>query len=310
MHTIARSYDRAPSTELQSALLNGPLVALLGLGKRKVQGCHLDVHLRRKEEVHVYCGRTKLVTARLVGGREIRVSAHKTYSDQDCGRDLFGAWSTDRSEEQAFETALTTYLDNVSVGRQWIDGEGLVQTAWSRVTEPWVPFDREAVLAYESTNDAKLGRTFERVKMTHAAVDEIATSGKWAKTSESGGEVDQLAVDPAGRLVIVELKDASKSDVYYAPIQLLQYVWEWHSVFPEIRGSLQELLTARVGLGLSPASVPKIGEGIRAVVGFGADERSDEVKRRYAKVVEVANAHLPDGVPAIETWALGPTRCG
>ena len=43
---------------------------------------------------------------------------------------------------------------------------------------------------------------------------------------------------------------------------------------------------------------------IRAAMGFGADRRSAEVKRRYAEVLRIVNQHLPPEVPPIETWII------
>ena len=57
-------------------------------------------------------------------------------------------------------------------------------------------------------------------------------------------------------------------------------------------------------MGLSPRGVPPIAGGVRAVVGFGEDERSVEVTRRYSKVLQIANRLLPADVPPIETWSL------
>ena len=64
----------------------------------------------------------------------------------------------------------------------------------------------------------------------------------------------------------------------------------------------------RVELGLTPADAPPVTGGIRAAVGFGDDDRSENVKRRYTEVLRIANAHRPPGVPAIETWMLAKGR--
>ena len=130
------------------------------------------------------------------------------------------------------------------------------------------------------------------------------TIGRSCRKRKKSNEIDQIAVDPQGRLVIVELKDASASKVYYAPLQLLQYVWEWRSALDAVRDSLQRLLDARVALGLTPVNVPRITGGIRAAIGLGDDGRSEEVKHRYERVLGVVNAHLPSGIPPIETWKL------
>ena len=44
--------------------------------------------------------------------------------------------------------------------------------------------------------------------------------------------------------------------------------------------------------------------GGRPALGFGADRRSAEVKRRYAEVLRIVNLHLPLEVSPIETWII------
>ena len=185
--------------------------------------------------------------------------------------------------------------------------EGEVQSMWARVAEPWVPFDREAVLGGQ-------GREHERVRAARTALEDIAASqGKspehrasWSGPPSRGREIDQLPVDSDGRLVLLEIKDASagNASVYYTPFQLLQYVWDWHEALECARGRLQDLLDARVELGLTPAPVSRLTGGIRAAVCFGIDTRTEELRRRYERVLEVANRHLPPCVPRIATWTL------
>lgn len=299
-------YKRAPSPCLRAALADGLLMPLRALGGRKVAGCELDVQLRVRDEVQVYCGLTRLIVARRKSNGDIVVGAAKSYVKQECSHELFRTWPYGRTDEREFESALSSYLDGVDVHSRWTSREGLVQAAWARVTEPWVPFDREGVLGYSSEGEAEEARMFEQVDRAHASVDELAKAGNWGKRPPRGSEVDQLAVDLAGRLVVIELKDASRSGVYYAPLQLLQYVWEWHSAFDAVRSSVQDLLDARVALGLTPPDVPRIGRRIRPVVGFGTDDRSPEVKGRYTEVLAVVNDHMPSDVDPMETWSLEP----
>ena len=70
-------------------------------------------------------------------------------------------------------------------------------------------------------------------------------------------KVDQLAIDPEGRLVLIELKDAEANDdrLYYVPVQLLQYLWEWHGALEIVQTDLRELIEARATFGLMAASV-------------------------------------------------------
>ena len=302
---LSPAYCRAPSKALRRALADGMLSPLLALQGRKLHGCELDVHLRAGDEVHVYCGLTRPVTVRY-RPTGIRVFAAESYGRQACARPLFGQWRVDRADARAFAHALSTYLDGVEVAPRWTRGEGRVQSAWSRVVEPWIPFDREAVLAYPSTAERNAEREFEQVHRARQRIEEFRRSRGWAGLPRPGGEADQLAVGTDGALVIIELKDASKSGAYYAPLQLLQYVWEWDKAFTIVRQGLQSLVDARVELGLTPPAVPRIGRRIRALVGFGEDRRSREVRRRYDTVLDAVNAHLPPNIRNIETWAWNP----
>ena len=309
--TPGPAYDRAPSPEMQALLSTGGFLApLLALSKRKVARCHLDVHLRPDDKAIVYCGLTKLVDISLKNGM-INVTAESTYTTQSCAGDLFREWNT---RESGFEETLSNYLDNVVVAEAQTGREGGIQARWSRVTEPWIPFDRDAVLAYESETEKAKVMECKEVDEAYMQLGAIVASKRklpsrkdhWAMLPQrkKSNEIDQIAVDPQGRLVIVELKDASASDVYYAPFQLLQYVLEWHNALGAVQGSLQRLLDARVALGLTPANVPRITGGIRAAIGFVEDDRSEEVRFRYERVLAVVNTHLPPGVPPIETWKL------
>ncbi len=308
------AYNRTPSPELQALLSRGGFLApLLVLSKRKVARCRLDVHLRPDDKVIVYCGLTKLVDISLKNGM-LHVTAERTYTTKSCAGDLFREWDT---QEPGFEKTLNNYFDNVDVAAAQTGREGGIQARWSRVTEPWIPFDRDAVLAYESETEKEKALEFKKVDEAYVQLGAIVASKRklpsrknhWAKLpkKKKSNEIDQIAVDPEGRLVIVELKDTYASDVYYAPLQLLQYVWEWHNALGMVRGSLQRLIDARVALGLTSANVPRITGGIRAAIGFGEDDRSEEVRHRYERVLAVVNAHLPSGVSPIETWKLWVT---
>ena len=297
------SYDRAPYDELKALLSpKGFLAPLVGLTARRLNGLELDVHLRVNNEVQIYCGLTRVLNVRRNKNGTVRMSAHQTYSRQDCAKGILRRWHTD--EADAFGCALDVYLESVNVSKRHTATEGAVQSMWSRVTHPWIPFDREAVLTYRSREESAEARAVAKVELARTELEDMAESCQWAEPPNAGREIDQLAIDREGRLVIAELKDASASpaSVFYTPFQLLHYVWEWPAALETVRSGLQDLIDARVELGLTPRTVPKLTGGIRAAVCFGRDGRSDEVKNRYDRVLGVVNRHLPPLVPPIETW--------
>ena len=309
---IVPSYPRAPSETMSRLLTDGFLAPLCHLGEQKVANCYLDVHLRLDDQISVYCGLTSILNAQLETENSIRFSAHDTYKEQKCSKDLFRSWSVDDAH---LEEPLRYYLENVEVNNIHTDNEGKIQEEWSRIgkheNRPWIPFDREAVLKYGETNK----QVFTQVESARAILTNIAgfrpsRYGKqWREPKESGGnELDQLAIDDKGNLVIIEIKDASAKpeQVFYAPLQLLQYIHEWHNALRwlSVWRDLQKLIDARVRLGLtSGINGVSLTGGIRAAICFGEDSRSDEVKRRFYEALGVANAHLPPNVSPVETWS-------
>ena len=318
-------YDRAPSRRLRELLATDGFLAPLRK-RRTVAGVELDLHLRRRDEVDLCCGLTCLVKSGWDGGGSVRIESSRTYAVQRCASGLFrpgrtraidagkyrrDVWSVG---EPGFAQALDRFLGHVRVDPRQTR-EGAVQARWSQTGEPWVAFDKEAALEYPSEPERRchLADVFrESVDDARGELAALARRHHWAMPPgpKESLKLDQLGVDAAGNLVLVEIKDASgrSSKVYYAPFQLLQNAWEWQFALDAVRGSLQELLDARVELRLTPAHAPPITGGIRAAVGFGEDGRSDEVTRRYGRVLEIANAYLPPGIAAIETWVLARGR--
>ena len=324
------TYDRAPSRQLRDLLATDGFLAPL-LVRRTVAGVRLEVHLRPADEVHLYCGLTCLVKSGRDRGGSIRIESHRRYAGQQCARGLFRPGRTRKIDqgrylrdvwtvgERGFEGALDDFLNDVVVAPRQTK-EGGVQSRWSRIGAPWIPFDKEVALAYPSISERRRHLAALFRESVEEARDE-STALAWQRRSlpsrrehwalppepKDSLKLDQIAVDPAGNLVLLEIKDAasrSSSEVYYAPFQLLQNVWEWHFALEAVRGSLQELLDVRVELGMTRAGARPVTGSVRAAVGFGDDERNEEVRQRYVQVLRIANAHLPRGVPAIETWML------
>ena len=300
MATPIPAYDRAPSALLQELLSPGGFLSpLVGLAAREVDGYRHDVHFRVRDEVHVYRGLTRLFVARLVSGSELNLTAHPSYQAQPCAENFLRRWKT---HEPGFHEEMHRYVNEIRGSTSFLSAEGAVQDRWSRVGFPWTPFDREGVLG----GPHRAGRNFAQVKAAQAELNNLATDQGWPAPSATGTAVDQLAVDPEGKLVLLELKDAvkSSSEVYYSPFQLLQYVWEWDDALEAIRGNLQAVIDARVKVGLSPVGLRSLEGCIRAAVGFGPDRRSAEVRRRYSLVLDLVNRYLPEGVAPMETWAV------
>ncbi len=211
---MAARYDRAPTPALLELLADGGLLGPVR-ARWSVAGLPLDLQFREGDEIHLYCGLTRLVVARRQRSG-VRLEAASTYTSQACAGGLFRTW---RAGEAGFGEALGAYLAGVVVGERWVRKEGLVQAAWMALREPWVTLDREAVLGRPSSAARTEALDLPAVRAAHEAVDALAVAGGWKRpaVNQRANELDQLAIDPAGRLVLVELKDARSSEVVTAP---------------------------------------------------------------------------------------------
>ena len=318
------TYDRAPCDGLMKLCGDGgllrPLIELNGEGAAKKHGnVPLDVQFRRDQEVHVYCGHARIIRASFnQTNRDVTVES--AYADHD--DTLVRSWPIDNSPSH-FGEALAAYLERVDVGSK-AEGEGILQARWAHLghantpCQPWTTIDREAAFNFPSTQarNALHERVDIDVGPARRAIIDIANlrPPRWSEPQRTSGQLDQLAVDTEGNLVLVEIKDAASTGVarlFYAPLQLLKYVYIWHVSLRRLTvwKQLQRLIDARHALGLSP-NLPELTGGVRAAVCFGSfhPKPSDEVKRRFYEVLGVVNAHLPAGILPIETWEFEKGR--
>ena len=119
------------------------------LNRRRVAGADLDVHLRVRDGVQVYCGLTRLLDIPRTGDGRVAVSAHNTYRLRACAKDIFQRWRTDEPEEfnRSPRCLPGKRFRKPAVCRRGGGGPMPVDQG----TEPWVPFDREAVISYPSS---------------------------------------------------------------------------------------------------------------------------------------------------------------
>jgi hypothetical protein len=284
-------YARAPSEPLIRILQDGLLAPLRE--PRVVQGLTLDLQLRERDTVHLYCGLTRLLEARLAGGT-IRCTAAKSYTAQPCAKPLMRTW---RLHEAGFEAALAGYLAAVRVGRRWTDKEGAVQAAWMGRHDPVVPIDREAVI----------GGGLVSAPAVDDALDALKPRVRgWAQLERPGAanEVDLLGVDERGRVAVVELKHGATSadKLYYAPLQALRYAWEWSARLERLLPQLEALVLAKQRLGMLPRALPPLRDELRVLVAWGGASPSNEVLRRTVFVRDHIRSRLPDDVEDIELW--------
>ena len=108
---------------------------------------------------------------------------------------LFRRWADGK---HGLSESIEAYLGSVYVNPSFITGEGVVESLWSRGTDPWVPFDREAVLNYKSTEDREKSKKFPAVEADFESIQAVGKDSRWKELKSGGRKVDQLAIDPEG----------------------------------------------------------------------------------------------------------------
>ena len=158
--------------------------------------------------------------------------------------------------------------------------------------------DREDVIGYASTAMEKEFRAFPAVKRER---EQASTVTILADKDSVPAELDALAATPDGSLVLLELKhsQSSSAELTQAPLQLLQYIWEWHTALPTLLPQLGNLLAARSAAGLIPA-MESLNGRLSAAIVIDDGSISKIVEQRLLSVLKVVNNYLPVGVEPIQ----------
>jgi hypothetical protein len=206
------------------------------------------------------------------------------------------------------------YLEKLmaEMNRRWVHGEGAVPSSL-KATRLISVIDREVVLCF--SNDTERRRNKDEVVKKYRDVLSHASDERWWDPPGSfGNELDILGVDERGRVLLVELKQASAtSGIAWAPAQVSVYCdlfarWVEQDPPGAARG-LSGMLTQRRKLGLAGGGAWKIETPLRLVpvVGIGGDAPGTEAMRRL-HLVQQALRRGRIGYEDLEVWEFGGVR--
>lgn len=180
----------------------------------------------RSPRVHVYAGTAGLITVEWLAHGRVRLKAAKgtktfaglTFADQ---------WASPLDLDQVanYAPALLVYLSaKVALAADHFAKEGRVQVAVMRGGPGWTALDREVVPQYPSAPVRQEVQAALRTPIDGAR-RRLAKHHSWATNwKRTGFELDCLAVDAHGDILVVEVK-AGDDDAYAekAPLQVAQY---------------------------------------------------------------------------------------
>jgi hypothetical protein len=314
-------YDRTVSPALLQALgPRGPFGFLVDESK----GQHLaDLQLRAypgKAEcwATLYVGLTKVLDLHERKGsfwlRRSSPSVPKAPSAIDAltaQRDLLwnATWTSPRPAEDWVPetTAVATYVDvAIRAVAARFSHEGAVQAMLcTRASDLFSVVDREAVIGFPST--AARTATYSAIQnpLATACTD---SSVPWCTPKSFGGELDLLAVDDAGRLLVIEVKPGSAgSGVTWAPRQAVFYASLFQAWADEVGSTAGEailsMLDQRQKLGLTSAPDRPLQEPLEIVpiVAIGGGPPSAAITKRMWTVRDLLVSAHPQW-QSLEVW--------
>lgn len=191
--------------------------------------------------------------------------------------------------------------------------EGAVQAMLcTRASPLFSVIDREAVVGFTNTAERQAIHNALQDPLVAACVPDAVAS--WFKPKRFGGELDLLAVDDEGRLLVVEVKPASAtSGITWAPFQATFYArlfsaWA-DEVGPASTAALESMLRQRVELRLTRDPLRPLRQPLEVVpvvaIGGLHDPSKEALKRMWQ--VQHALLHAGCGSVALEVWRVEET---
>lgn len=332
---INARYSRILSADVGDALKrHGPLRFLVtDLPSAKRETFALDVQLREGNQLMYYHGTTRVLVVKLArqnGMVVFRPTADPFYTDDATCKAAFSSLKESgiNSPASARETlhdclasalaiARRRYFANAAEG-YW---QNLLCQRFGRMYQPddeWLIIDRECVIGFGGDDEKK--RFYDPIMSRYqAALGGMSAPGaemrKWTQRKKGfGDELDMLAIDRDGRLLVIELKHGTNvSGIYWGPVQVGVYCEAFENQLQVLGPAIAELVRQKVDFGLLPALAcdrlpPRGFDSVTPVLAVscpnprsGCWEKLAEVMRHVGDVTVVTVGAAEDPAPEIHS---------
>lgn len=312
------SFRRVGPPALRAALASdGPFHDLVELAKADPL---LDLHIRAfagdagKHVGHatLYLGLTQVISLHQRGERFWLDGPRKTKTFGPICEPYFAEWTKRQTLEQlnAASPSRAEYIAKAIAAerdqgrRHWTSREGELQAALSRWPDRFELLDRECVLQHSSDE-------IRREYIHHACGPAKAAAAKlgYKKGIEKGfgNELDGLAIDSAGRVLVIEAKDGADTvGVGWTPAQVSVYIrllQRWVTESVDAAADLDAMLAQRRELGF-PSTGAEIAIPLKLVPVIVLKAPVADPKRANPLMLEVKSAldAEGEGLDDVELW--------
>ncbi|MBN1184311.1 MAG: hypothetical protein JXB49_18620 [Bacteroidales bacterium] len=222
------------------------------------------------EWISVYRGLTRLLTIHPTDNTEtIRISADKKYKNMS--PQMYEIKSIHNNFQKDIQSLITLIEKNPKFDRYYKnEKEGYYQNELSRrygifstPKDDFVIIDKEAVIGYSTQNekDEIFGRTQMKYKLLQKEISNFNSKryGKNLQNKAIGNELDFLALDKKGNLLLIEYKHGTNtSGIYLSSLQIgLYYDIFTHYPVNKLEEAVFDMLVQKQKIGLINPDWPK-----------------------------------------------------
>jgi hypothetical protein len=320
---VAPTFDRrVPRRFADAFCLDGPLRPLVELVHSDLGVDNgLDLRFRARPgrpgaRATLYLGLTQVLHVHHVGIDEYRLEGQNGKGFRPAlDPSLFDPSWTQR---QSLDTLARRWPDVMAYVRaaigaapaRYLSSEGLAQARLARGGEAFAVVDREVVIAFASRT-AKTETLVQAAAPILAARDDLATVQRWAANKAGfGDELDMLAVDAAGRVLVVEIKDGGgTTGVGWTPAQVARYtrlLQLWVDATPWAASILNGMLDQAIRTGLAQDRGFRVADPVKLVPVIAITEpvRNSRVANERMRAVTAALTARGVELDGLQLWAV------
>lgn len=256
-------YNRTISKELASLLeKSGELRWLFDFVKNHSELDFLIGKNNSKEWISVYRGLTRIVSISTSKKSTIQISGAGKY--ENLVPNLYGRKQTNENFQKGIELLINQIEQDRSFDRYYNNmKEGYYQNELSRKygicgspDSDFLIIDKETVIGYKDT--AEKNDIFGSIQHKYKLIQKLISQenpkryGKDLESKAIGNELDFLALDKAGNILLIEYKHGNNtSGIYLSPLQIGLY-YDIFTHFPksEFESAVFEMLEQKQKIGL------------------------------------------------------------
>lgn len=256
-------YNRTISKGLASLLkTGGELRWLFDFVKNHKELDFLIGRNNSMEWISVYRGLTRIISIRLINDNTVYIDAATTY--KNLSPNLYGQKNLSENYQNEIEYLINQIEQNSIFDRYYKNKkEGFYQNELSKIfgicgkpDTDFVIIDKEAVIGYsdQAEKDNLFGNLQQKYKQLQREISDLNPKlyGKDLGKKAIGNELDFLALDKDGNILLIEYKHGTNtSGIYLSPLQIGMYN-DIFTSFPknELESSVFEMLEQKKNIGL------------------------------------------------------------